>query len=169
MALLRLLFLAPLAFVAACLAGAGVLVAGILQGIAPLPVGGALYTMVIGAGMGIGAFAALPVLFAAVVAEMMGWRSLFYWLAVGAVLALLAAATPLGIAVMEVIATFVLAVVYLPDMTAYDGSGQTLATIALGAGFAGGFVYWLIAGRLAGSAGVGEEKFHREGAEHSRE
>jgi hypothetical protein len=167
-AVLRLLFLVPLAFILACVAAACVLVAGMMQGVTPRPVQGEFVMMVIAASMGIGTLAAVPAFFAILAAETFRWRSLFYWLAIGALIALLAATTPAGITMIQAVTAFVVLIMTVPHYATYDGSGANFPVIALAAGFAGGFVYWLIAGRTA-SAGMGERELDRERTEHARE
>ena len=78
-----------------------------------------------------GAFAFLPWLVAVVVGEGFGLRSVFYWFAVGGG----TGAAAYGLDRIDA------------DLAVSDpGMG-----VALAAGFVGGFVYWLVAGRLAGA------------------
>ena len=78
----------------------------------------------------IGALAFLPAVIAVVLAEVFRWRSVFIWLGLGG---------GLGWIGYD-------AVGHLADpRLAADGVVPFLA-----AGFVGGFVYWLIAGRLSG-------------------
>jgi hypothetical protein len=72
-----------------------------------------------------------PALVAIVVAEVLGWRSLYYYLAAGGLIGAVAW-----------------------QATGYwDGLdfADHLLALCLAAGFAGGFVYWLAAGRDAGA------------------
>ncbi len=127
--LLRLLFLVPLAYVAAVIAAALTVVAGWAGfDIAPeyrmLMVAPALMTV----GM-VGAAAFLPAA-AVVAAELFRWRSVFFYLAVGGAIGLAA-----------------------HELAGFTGAPEDFAHRRLlfpAAGFVGGFVYWLIAGRLAG-------------------
>ncbi len=78
-----------------------------------------------------GAFSFLPALLAIVLAEAFGWRSIFYWLAVGGGIGLAARG--------------------FTDFGASPEWADYALIVPLGAGFIGGLVYWLIAGRLAGA------------------
>ncbi|MCP4384800.1 MAG: hypothetical protein GY798_25875 [Hyphomicrobiales bacterium] len=80
-----------------------------------------------------GALSFAPALVAIVLAEAFGWRSVFYWLAVGG---------GIGLAGR----------LYTAPAAALPDNGEHIA-LHLGAGFVGGLVYWLIAGRLAGISG----------------
>ncbi len=122
-AFLRILFLAPLGFILACVAAAAVLIAGLTQGIVPPPDGAEFTALVMAATVGIGTLAALPAFLAIVAAEAFGWRSPFYWLGVGALVALIAATTPVGIVMMQAIGTFVVFLISVPRLRDYDGSG----------------------------------------------
>ena len=130
-ALLRLLFLAPLGFIAAVVAAVATILVGsygqepgILTNMAAtgFAIGVAFVLM-----MHIGAVAFIPVFIVIVLAEMFRWRSVFLYLAVGGAIGLVPSAVSNVVGVT-------------PD-------GQHLL---LAAGFVGGFVYWLVAGRLAG-------------------
>jgi hypothetical protein len=73
----------------------------------------------------------LPMLVAIVAAELFVWRSVFVWLLVGAAIGLFA-------------------LVSIGEFT--PGITQARSELYLVAGGVFGFVYWLIAGRLSGSA-----------------
>ena len=90
--------------------------------------------MAVWAALYAGAIAFLPWLVAVVVAEGFGLRSAFYWLAVGGAV---------GGAAFALIQSDA-------DLAVVDPG----TTVALAAGFVGGFAYWLVAGRLSGT-GVG--------------
>ena len=127
---LRLLFLVPLGYIAAVIAAALTILAGWYGHDAGAISSDVVATgAVIGVGfwvvVEVGALAAVPALIAIVLAELFRWRSVFFYLAVGGGLGLLA--TPLH---------------------GTDG-GQLLLPAA---GFVGGFAYWFVAGRLAGVA-----------------
>ena len=132
--LLRLLFLVPLGFIAAVLAAALTILAGwyghdagaISSDVAQT---GAFIGLGLWLVLEIGALSVIPGFFAIVLAELFGWRSVFFYLAVGGALGLLAWQFPGAV---------------------WEGEGNQLLLPA--AGFVGGFVYWLIAGRLAGIA-----------------
>jgi hypothetical protein len=131
---LRLLFLVPLGYLAAVVAAALTILAGWYGHDAGAIASDVVATgAVIGVGFWVvaevGALAAVPALIAIVLAELFRWRSVFFYLAVGGGLGLLA--SPLGGA---------------------DGSPVLL----LAAGFVGGFAYWFVAGRLAGVAAAPE-------------
>jgi len=93
----------------------------------------------IGSGIGVtfyaGAFSFIPALIAIVLAEAFGWRSVFYWLAVGGGIGL--AANALG------------GFIGAPDFADYR------LALHLAAGFVGALVYWLIAGRFSGVGRAG--------------
>jgi len=127
---LRLLFVVPVAYVLAILAATATIVAG-WAGIYSDPfytgvyIGGVL--VLIGT---VGSAAFLPAAVAIVAAEIFRWRSVFYYLVVGGLI---------GFAAHQ-FAAF--------TGTASDFEQRRLIFPA--AGFVGAFVYWLIAGRLAG-------------------
>ena len=130
-ALLRLIVLVPIAYIAALAAAAIVVTVGLFGGevdaeTAPIILGVAIGVTLYG---GLSSF--FPALLAIVAGEIMAWRSIFYWLAVGGLIGLLASG------VTEAYGSF--------DVTA------NLLPIYLAGGFAGGFVYWLIAGRDSGA------------------
>lgn len=80
-----------------------------------------------------GMISALPALLAVIFAELFGWRSVLFYFLVGGMIGLIAdQVSKLAI-----------------DPVPYGGR----TVIMLAAGFVGGFVYWLIAGRLAGQGG----------------
>ncbi len=93
-----------------------------------------LVGLLIGSGIGVtfyaGTFSFLPALIAIVLAEAFGWRSVFYWLAVGGGIGLAANA----------LSSFIDAPEYVDYRLA----------LHLAAGFVGALVYWLIAGRFSG-------------------
>ncbi len=134
--LLRILFLVPLAFIAAVLAATLTILAGWYGHQAGAISSDIVATgYVIGEGVmvmvRVGALAFIPAVLVAVLAELFRWRSVYLYLAVGGALGLLASQFPLM-------------------GWAADGQGRQLLLAA--AGFVGGFVYWLIAGRLSGFA-----------------
>ena len=127
---LRLLFLVPLGYLAAVVTATLTILAGWYGHDATAIASDVVATgAVIGVGfwvvVEVGALAAVPALIAIVLAELFRWRSVFFYLAVGGGLGLLA--TPISGA---------------------DGSRVLLPA----AGFVGGFAYWFVAGRLAGVA-----------------
>jgi len=83
-----------------------------------------------------GAIAFFPTLVAIVIAEAFGWRSPFYYLLVGGAVGLLAN--------------------QIHDLYGEIYLSDQQLVIMLGAGFVGGFTYWLIAGRLAGGRPSGD-------------
>ncbi len=140
--LLRLLFLVPLAYLAAVLAAALVVVAGYFGTPTSYQYSDFEYAFWVSAAgfiamVRIGAVTFLPALGAIVLAEAFRWRSVFYYLAVGGVIGLLAHTMSSD-----------------PESFAYR------RLLFPAAGFVGAFVYWLIAGRVAGGVPppVGEAK-----------
>jgi hypothetical protein len=134
--LLRILFLVPLAFIAAVLAATATILVG-WYGHEPGMLSDAGTTgFVIGVGvfvlLRVGALAFVPAFVVAVLAELFGWRSVFLYLAVGGALGFGAGQLPL---------------------LGWQGEGDGLLLPA--AGFVGGLAYWLLAGRFAGIARPG--------------
>jgi hypothetical protein len=127
--LLRFLFLIPLGYIAAVVVAAAVIVFGVLgpydPAIADSFILAMLWMMV-----SIGAAAVAPAAVIIVLSEAFAIRSVFAYLIVGGVLALL-----------------------LQQFLGFHGSAELMERRNLlfpAAGFAGAFAYWLIAGRLAG-------------------
>jgi hypothetical protein len=154
-ALFRILFLAPIGFILASVAAGAVVVFALLYRLTPVPDGPELVALVAGAAMASAFVAAVPALLAVILAEAFGWRSLFHWLAVGGLIAAMVVATPYFAGQMQLVAGMVLLIAWVPHVTEVDGSSPTsFATVAFAAGFVGGFVYWLVAGRFAGYSDV---------------
>ncbi len=131
--LLRLLLLAPLAYVLALLAAAGIVTLALFSAQIDEHTAAIALGVWIGVTVYGGMISFVPALVAAIAAEALGWRSVLYYLAVGGAIGWLAAETTM----------------------AFDGldfAGQ-LRLICIAGGFAGGAVYWLIAGKLAGLGG----------------
>jgi hypothetical protein len=152
-ALLRILFLAPVAFAMACAAAAGVVVFAVLRDLTPGPLPYEMVALVAAATVVVAVYAALPSLVAILLAEAFGWRSLLYWLAVGGLMAAVVAVTPYLAGQLEFVADLVVLAAWLPrmnDIVSSEPLGFT--TVVFAAGFTGGFVDWLVAGRLAGFA-----------------
>jgi MFS family permease len=122
------LVLAPLGFIAACIAAGAMATVGIfgIEHLDAETVGWYAGGMIAGM-FWAGAVAFFPSLVAIVLAEALGWRSVFFYLLVGGAIGAVAAQTG---AVTEAL-----------DFA----ESPTVALIA--AGFAGGFTYWLIAGK----------------------
>lgn len=141
-AILRILFLLPIGFLAACLVAGAVIVLALAGG----PDGwqafraeflpgerDGLFMFAGGiAGLIVAAFIAVPSFIVILLAELFGWRSVFFYLVAGAVIGLSGSILP----VEEL----------LPE-------ADVDMTMLAAAGLAGGFVYWLIAGRSAGYRG----------------
>jgi hypothetical protein len=128
------------AYVLACIAASAVFTLGMLSldwdalSSTGLPPAAALVVVVIVAAI-IGVIAALPTALIVVIAEAFGWRSVLFYAALGGALALILS---YGFDVPKKISqsdTF-----FLREL-------QLLAA----SGIAGGFVYWLFAGRRAGA------------------
>lgn len=151
-AILRLLLLLPLGFIAACLAAGAFLVLALAGGPdgwqalrAEFALGeeNGLFVVLGGvAGLVVAALVAVPAFIVILLAELFAWRSVFVYLAAGALIGLSGSILPIEEIVPEA----------EPNMT-----------MLAAAGLVGGFVYWLIAGRSAGfvrapqSAGPDEE------------
>ena len=125
----------PLGFIAACVAGALMAALGIFGIDDSRDYFSATLAAVALMTVWAGTIAILPALLAIALAEVFGWRSILYYFLVGGIIGLIADQ------VSE------LAV----DPIFYGGR----PVIMLAAGFVGGFVYWLIAGRLAGQLSSG--------------
>jgi hypothetical protein len=130
-ALLHLLVLVPIAYVAALLAGAAILTIGLFggaidQGTAPIALG-----VMVGVTLYGGMASAFPALIAVAIAEAFSFRSIVYYLIAGATV---------GYVCHEIVA-------------AYDGLSfsESLLELTIASGAVGGFVYWLIAGGNAGA------------------
>ncbi len=129
---LRLLFLVPFGFAAACIAAGMMATLGIF-GVEYLDldvigwyIGGAIANMI-----SAGSIAFLPAALAIILAEVFAWRSVLYYLLAGGLIGAFA--------------------IHLTEQSgALDFAARPDVTL-LAAGFVGGFIYWLIAGRLAGA------------------
>ena len=124
--LLRLLFLVPLGYILAVIAAGLTIVFGwtgfdVDPGYAPFLIGPSVGMIIYTGGA-----AFLPAVVAITVAELFGWRSVFFYLAVGGAIGLVAQSVM--------------------------GDPANPQVLFPAAGFVGAFVYWLIAGRLAGVA-----------------
>jgi hypothetical protein len=131
-AFFRLLFLVPLAFIAACVSAAIMATVGVFElRYLDSDVSGFYAGSVIVMTFWAGTIAFLPAAVAIVLAESFAWRSALYYLLVGGAIGAIA--------------------VHLTEQSgALDFADQPYVTL-VASGFVGGFVYWLIAGRLAGS------------------
>jgi hypothetical protein len=134
-AFVRVFFLIPLGFILAVFAASLVLLIGSTPA-TPLGDAERLVLHIFGAAI-VGGFSLLPMAVAILAAAARRWRSLIVWLLIGGGLGLLGWAPP-----------------QLPPA---DYRIDAWVAVYLAAGFAGGFVYWLIAGRGAG-AGFGRRK-----------
>ena len=122
----------PLGFIAACVA-AGVMATFGVFGLEyfDVEVTGYYVASMIMMTFWAGTIAFLPAAGAIVLAEAFAWRSILYYLLVGGAIG------AIGVHLTE-------------QSGALDFADRPYVTL-LAAGFVGGFVYWLIAGRLAGT------------------
>jgi hypothetical protein len=134
-ALLRLLFVVPLAYVAAVLAAGLTIAAGAVGDLDAAP-GLFVIALIVNTAY-VGAVAFVPAALAILAAEMAALRSPFYYLAVGAGLGL--AANQLAF--------------YVGRAALYDDR----AFLYVAGGLIGSAVYWLIAGMTAGAGIVAAE------------
>jgi hypothetical protein len=130
-ALLRLLFLVPIGYIAAIVAAGFMMAFGLFGYDQDPEVIGYFVASVIIWTFWAGALAFVPAIIAIVLAEAFGWRSILYYLAVGGGIALF------GERLVD-------------HYHSLDFADQR-TVVMLAAGFVGGFAYWLIAGRLAGT------------------
>ena len=139
MAILIRLLMVMLAYVLACVAAAVVLTIGTLtprwDQFGPQGIPAAMLWIVMAAATAIiGVAAILPSFLVIALAEGFAWRSVVLYGVLGAILAL---ALPYGI-----------------DFAGYAGPDASMAherEVLAASGIAGGLVYWLFAGRLAGA------------------
>ncbi len=131
-AFLRVFFLIPIAYVLAVFVATLVLLIGSTRTV-PLSDAERVVLTFFGAAV-VGGFAFLPMLLAIILSESARWRSVIAWVLFGGALGLIGWLVP-----------------FSPSA---DYHLDSYAAVYVGAGFAGGFVYWLIAGRQAG-AGFG--------------
>ena len=127
--LLRVLFLDPIAFIVACIV-AGVAASVLLWVPGSFTVPEAVIFDTIFFTANAAAFAFAPALVAIILAEAFGWRSVFYWLAVGGAIGLSG---------------------HLLMSPGLMPAGDRMATL-VGTGLLGGLVYWALAGWMAGPA-----------------
>ena len=130
-ALLRILVVIPLAYVAACLAAGFVFLVPLLEPAADPDF--AMEGFIVGFGFVMAAYggmiAAAPTLVAVLLAETFGWRSFFFWTLFGGAIGV--------------------AVALAGPNVGMGAAGFILPTHAV-AGCVGGAIYWLIAGRRSG-------------------
>ena len=128
-AFLRIFFLIPIGYMLAVIAATVVLLFGSTGG-APLDSAERFVYSLVGA-IFVGGFSVLPMAVAIIASEVWRWRSIVIWLLIGG---------GLGLAAW-----------LLPGAPAEGQRFDAYVPVYLGAGFAGGLVYWLIAGRRAGA------------------
>jgi hypothetical protein len=131
-AFFRLLFLVPLGFIAACAAAGVMATFGVFSlEYFDVEVVGYYVASIVMMMVWAGTIAFLPAAVAIVLAEAFAWRSVLYYLLVGGAIGAIA--------------------VHVTERSgAFDFADRPQVAL-LAAGFVGGFVYWLIAGRLAGN------------------
>jgi len=127
-AFLRVFFLIPIAYILAVFAATLVLLIGSTRSVPVTDTERVVLTF-FGAAV-VGGFALLPMLLAIVISEAARWRSIVAWVLFGGALGLAGWLLPLS-----------------PPP---DYHLDSYVAVYVAAGFAGGFVYWLIAGRQAG-------------------
>jgi hypothetical protein len=125
----------PLGFIAACVAAGIMATLGVFSlQYFDIDVIGYYIASVIVMMFWAGTIAFFPAAIAIVLAESLGWRSALYYLLVGGLIGAIA--------------------IHLTTQSgAFDFADRPNVAL-LAAGFIGGFVYWLIAGRLAGSGTI---------------
>ena len=125
----------PLAYVAALVCAAIVVTIGMFGRDAFDP---DLVGYSVGAVIGVtffgGMISFLPAVVAIAVAELFRWRSILFWLAAGGIVGVIAGEVTRNWEGLDFV--------------------DNLFTLCLAAGFVGGFVYWLIAGRDSGPTGA---------------
>lgn len=128
--LLRYLFLIPIGYLAACCAAGWVTSVGIYGSRFDIEVVGFFIGNAIVSAGGAATYAFLPTLVAIITAEIRAWRSVIFWMIFGGLAGLF---------------------IYLGPYAAQRVPGDNdYRLVFAAAGFVGGFVYWLIAGRLSG-------------------
>jgi hypothetical protein len=127
----------PLGFIAACVAAGVMATFGVFGAeYFDIDVIGYYIASVVAMTFWAGTIAFLPAAIAIVLAESLGWRSALYYLLVGGLIGA--------------------AAIHLTTQSGvFDFADRPNAAL-LAAGFVGGFVYWLIAGRLAGTGIVSD-------------
>ena len=132
-ALIRLIILVPLAYIAAIIAAGLVAAYGLFGPGVDGELIGFFAGTVAAITLSAGAISFVPALIAVVLAEAFAWRSVFYYLLVGGALGLAADR--------------------LTDFIGPPALAERRLLVYLAAGFVAGLVYWLIAGRAAGMPG----------------
>jgi hypothetical protein len=127
-AFVRVFFLIPIGYILAVIAATVVLLVGSTGG-APLDPAERFVYSLIGA-IFVGGFSVLPMGVAIIASEVWRWRSIFIWLLIGGGLGLAG---------------------WLLPSAGQAQRFDAFIAVYLAAGFAGGLVYWLIAGRRAGA------------------
>lgn len=140
-AILRILLIIPVAFLAACLSAGAFLVLALAGGadgwreVAATEQEGVLVVLGSLAAIIIAAVVAIPAFIVILLGELFRWRSVFFYLIAGMLIALAAGFAPVNeVAPRE----------------------ENLAALIAAAGAVAGYVYWLIAGRRAGFTGASE-------------
>jgi hypothetical protein len=132
--LLRYLFLIPIGYLLGCCAAAWVVAVGVYGTRFDIEVIGYFTATVVLMSGWAATYAFLPALAVILAAEFLKWRSVLFWTAFGGGLALIG---------------------YLGPYARSGLPGDNDYRLAfLAGGFVGGFVYWLIAGRLSGERAV---------------
>lgn len=129
----RLLFLAPLGFILACIAAATTMALSLFGFESDAEFLIPFFATVTVTTLWTGAIAILPAVIAIALAEAFAWRSVLYYFLAGGLIALIADQAS--------------------DLVIAPGFPGRRLVIMLAAGFVGGFVYWAIAGQRAGDWG----------------
>ena len=142
-AILRILIIIPLAFLAACLAAGAFLVLALAGGAegwrqaAAYDDEGLLVVLGSVAAIVVAAVVAIPAFVVIILAELFRWRSVFFYLIASALIGL---------------------AIGLVQVDRVEPQRENAAALLAAVGAIGGFVYWLIAGRSAGFTGAAERE-----------
>lgn len=151
-AVLRLLILVPIAYGSACI------VAALIPTLVLSPVASLLGPIVVlvTAILSAWVFAMLglvPMLLLVVLAELMGWRSVLFWVPAGPMMGLLFFIPGAGIYV-DLLGELGVIPTNLSAMIPASADPATILALTVVGGLLGGLVYWSMAGRYSGLRGA---------------